>query len=164
MTTASTARQRRRSYNAKPALVHLRTVDPVLGELIDTFGPCEIDFRLGTDTFSALARAVVFQQLSGKAASAIFARLCAWGASEGASGEECPAPQVILASAVGALRAVGMSVAKERSLRDMAERAVNGTLPAMAELAVMDDELVIERLTAVRSVGRWTAPRRCSSR
>jgi 3-methyladenine DNA glycosylase/8-oxoguanine DNA glycosylase len=153
MTTASTARQRRRSYSAKAALVHLRTVDPVLGELIDTFGPCEIDFRLGTDTFSALARAVVFQQLSGRAASAIFARLCAWGAS----GEECPAPQVILASAVGALRAVGMSVAKERSLRDMAERAVNGTLPAMAELAVMDDELVIERLTPVRGVGRWTA-------
>ena len=66
-------------------------------------------------------------------------------------------PEVILASPVGSLRAVGMSGAKERSLRDMAERSVSGKLPAMADLAAMDDEGVIAQLGQVRGVGRWTA-------
>ena len=75
-----------------------------------------------------MARSVVYQQLSGKAAAAIFARLCALGSFQDATGAECPTPEVVLASPAGALRAVGMSGAKERSLRDMAERSLNGTI------------------------------------
>jgi 3-methyladenine DNA glycosylase/8-oxoguanine DNA glycosylase len=139
------------------AVQYLRSADPVLGKLIDAVGPCDLELRVAPDTFAALARSVVYQQLSGKAAAAIFARLCALGSFQDATGAECPTPEVVLASPAGALRAVGMSGAKERSLRDMAERSVNGTLPAMAEFAAMDDEAVIAQLGQVRGVGRWTA-------
>jgi DNA-3-methyladenine glycosylase II len=141
----------------KAAVKYLRSADPVLGELIDVVGPCKLELRVVPDTFAALARSVVYQQLSGKAAAAIFARLCELGSFQDASGAECPTPEVVLASPAGALRAVGLSGAKERSLRDMAERSVNGTLPAMAELTAMDDEAVIATLAQVRGVGRWTA-------
>jgi 3-methyladenine DNA glycosylase/8-oxoguanine DNA glycosylase len=146
------------AWAGNEAAVHyLRSADPVLRTLIDAVGPCNLELRLVPDTFAALARAVVYQQLSGKAAAAIFARLCALGSFQDATGAQCPTPEVVLASPAGALRAVGMSGAKERSLRDMAERVVNGTLPAMAELAAMDDEAVISQLGQVRGVGRWTA-------
>ena len=141
----------------KAAVKYLRSADPVLRTLIDAVGPCNLELRIVPDTYAALARAVVYQQLSGKAAAAIFSRLCALGSFEDATGAECPTPEVVLASPAGALRAVGMSGAKERSLRDMAERSLNGTLPAMAELAAMDDEAVIAQLGQVRGVGRWTA-------
>ncbi len=141
----------------KAAVKYLRSADPVLRELIDAVGPCDLELRAAPDTFAALARSVVYQQLSGTAASAIFARLCALGRASDAKGAECPTPEVILASPAGALRAVGMSAAKERSLRDMAERSVSGKLPAMADFAAMDDEAVIAELGQVRGVGRWTA-------
>jgi 3-methyladenine DNA glycosylase/8-oxoguanine DNA glycosylase len=141
----------------KAAVKYLRRADPVLRKLIDAVGPCNLELSVAPDTFAALARAVVYQQLSGKAAGAIFARLCALGAYQDATGALCPTPEVIVASPVGALRAVGMSGAKERSLRDMAERSVNGSLPAIADLAAMDDEAVIAALAQVRGVGRWTA-------
>lgn len=153
MTAASTASQRDVGFDGEAAVRSLRSADPVLKELIDAVGPCDLELRVGPDTFSALARSVVYQQLSGKAASAIFARLC----SLGAGGETFPAPQQIVGSDVGSLRAVGLSAAKERSLRDMAERSVNGALPSMDDLDAMDDEAVIAQLVQVRGVGRWTA-------
>jgi len=154
---AGTAGKRSAWPGTKAAVRHLRSADPVLGKLIDAVGPCDLELRPAPDTFAALARSVVYQQLSGKAASAIFARLCALGPISDAKGAECPTPEVILASPVGSLRAVGMSAAKERSLRDMAERSVSGALPAMADFAAMDDEAVIAELGQVRGVGRWTA-------
>jgi 3-methyladenine DNA glycosylase/8-oxoguanine DNA glycosylase len=157
VTVAGTAREERAWPGVQAAVRHLRSADPVLGKLIDDVGPCDLELRVVPDTFAALARSVVYQQLSGKAASAIFARLCSLGSAPNPKGEECPTPEVILASPVGSLRAVGMSAAKERSLRDMAERSVNGTLPAMADFAAMDDEAVIAELGQVRGVGRWTA-------
>ncbi len=157
MTAAGTAREESAWPGARAAMRHLRSADPVLGKLIDSVGPCDLEFRVVPDTFAALARSVVYQQLSGKAASAIFARLCSLGSAPDAKGEECPTPEVILASPAGSLRAVGMSAAKERSLRDMAQRSMNGKLPAMADFAAMDDEAVIAELGQVRGVGRWTA-------
>jgi 3-methyladenine DNA glycosylase/8-oxoguanine DNA glycosylase len=157
VTVAGTASERSAGRGVQAAVRHLRSADPVLAKLIDAVGPCDLELRVVPDTFAALARSVVYQQLSGKAASAIFARLCSLGSAPDAKAEECPTPEVILASPMGSLRAVGMSAAKERSLRDMAERSVNGTLPAMADFAAMDDEAVIAELGQVRGVGRWTA-------
>jgi 3-methyladenine DNA glycosylase/8-oxoguanine DNA glycosylase len=157
VTVVGTAGKRSAWPGTKAAVRHLRSADPVLGKLIDAVGPCDLELRAAPDTFAALARSVVYQQLSGKAASAIFARLCALGPASEAKGEECPTPEVILASPVGSLRAVGMSAAKERSLRDMAERSVGGKLPSMADFAAMDDEAIIAELGQVRGVGRWTA-------
>jgi 3-methyladenine DNA glycosylase/8-oxoguanine DNA glycosylase len=145
------------AHGLEAAVEYLRSADPVLGKLIDVVGDCNLELRVGPGTFAALARSVVYQQLSGKAAAAIFARLCALGSGADATGADCPTPEVILASPAGALRAVGMSAAKERSLRDMAERTLNGSLPAIADLAAMDDEAVIAELGQVRGVGRWTA-------
>jgi len=157
VTLARTARNRGSGHGTGSAVRHLQSADPVLAKLIDAVGACGLELRVGPDTFSALARSVVYQQLSGKAASAIFTRLCSLGSGPGANGEQCPTPEVVLGSPQGALRAVGMSAAKERSLRDMAQRAVDGLLPTMAVLASMDDEDVIAELTQVRGVGRWTA-------
>jgi 3-methyladenine DNA glycosylase/8-oxoguanine DNA glycosylase len=157
VTLVGTTGQRSAWPGTKAAVRHLRSADPVLGKLIDAVGPCDLELRAAPDTFAALARSVVYQQLSGKAASAIFARFCALGHASDGKSKGCPTPEAILASPVGSLRAVGMSAAKERSLRDMAERSVSGKLPGMADLAAMDDEAVIAELGQVRGVGRWTA-------
>jgi 3-methyladenine DNA glycosylase/8-oxoguanine DNA glycosylase len=157
VTLAGTAGARSAWPGLEAAVSYLISADPVLGELIDDVGACNLELRVAPDTFAALARSVVYQQLSGKAAAAIFARLCALGPGPDTTGTHCPAPEVIVASPAGALRAVGMSAAKERSLRDMAQRSLDGSLPAMAELAEMDDEAVIAALGQVRGVGRWTA-------
>jgi 3-methyladenine DNA glycosylase/8-oxoguanine DNA glycosylase len=157
VTVVGTAAKRGAWPGTKAAVRHLRSADPVLCKLIDAVGPCDLELRAAPEAFAALARSVVYQQLSGKAASAIFARFCALGHASDGKSKECPTPEAILASPVGSLRAVGMSAAKERSLRDMAERSVSGKLPTMADLAVMDDETVIAGLGQVRGVGRWTA-------
>jgi len=99
-----------------------------------------------------LAEAIVYQQLTAKAAGTIFGRVCALfpRAQEGLKAEQ------ILRVSDGKLRAAGLSRPKLLSLRDLARRTVRGELPTLAEVHRMEDEAIVERLTEVRGVGRWT--------
>ena len=103
--------------------------------------------------FVALAEAIVYQQLTPKAAATIFARVRALfpRVSEGLT------PEQILRASDNKLRAAGLSRSKLLSLRDLARRAADGQIPSLAQIQRMEDEAIIDRLTRVRGIGRWTA-------
>jgi len=122
----------------------------VLARIIDAIGPFRIAPR-GPSIFVALARAIVYQQLAGKAAAAIYARVCALFPE----GE--PTPERILNASDEELRGAGLSRSKMLSLRDLARRAADGEIPTPSEIHHMVDEAIIERLTQIRGIGRWTA-------
>lgn len=139
-------------FDPVQAMAHLRARDPALGRLMDEVGP----FRMRVDTrptvFAALAEAIVYQQLTGKAAATIFARLCALFPRA----HEELTPRHVLRAPDDALRAAGLSASKRLSLRDLARRAAAGKIPTLAEASAIADEALVERLTQVRGVGRWT--------
>jgi 3-methyladenine DNA glycosylase/8-oxoguanine DNA glycosylase len=139
--------------DARRALSHLRYHDPELGLLIDRVGPFGLSLSGEATLFAALAEAIVYQQLSPKAAATIFARFCALfpGAPS------CPTPEQVLEASIEQLRSAGLSGAKQRALDDLARRVVDGEVPTLAQTREMDDETIVERLTAVRGIGRWTA-------
>jgi len=123
--------------------------DPAFREVVDIVGPPE--WRPpADDAFAALIRAIVFQQLAGKAASAIHGRLVAL--FDGAA----PTPQALLALSQDQLRAAGLSGSKQRALLDLAAKFHDGTVPVHDVEELSDDE-VVERLVQVRGIGRWTA-------
>lgn len=101
--------------------------------------------------YEALARAIVFQQLSGKAAGTIWGRACAL-----TPGPRFPTPPELDRLSDGDLRGAGLSGAKQRALRDLAARVADGRLRPRA-LGHLEDEEVIEELVTVRGIGRWTA-------
>ena len=140
-------------FDPDAALAHLRDSDEALQRLIDAAGPFRMELKTGSSLFVALAEAIVYQQLSGKAAATIFGRVCALFPRAKAG----PTPEHILHVSDEKLRGAGLSRAKLLSLRDLARRAKSGEIPSLDALRRMDDEAIIERLTAVRGIGRWTA-------
>jgi DNA-3-methyladenine glycosylase II len=134
-----------------PATRHLAKVDPVMGRLIRDIGPCRLVPSRGRSPFESLARAIAYQQLHDKAADSILRRFVALF-----PGRRFPSPAEVLATDVRAIRKAGFSRAKVVALRDLAAKALDGTVPTGAAIRRLDDEAVIERLTAVRGIGRWT--------
>jgi 3-methyladenine DNA glycosylase/8-oxoguanine DNA glycosylase len=139
-------------YDPVLACRHLSDADPMLGALIERVGPYLLRPRHTQSLFAAVARAIVYQQLSGSAAATILGRVQALYTPK-----RFPTPRDILATPPERLRAAGLSTAKTAALRDLAERSLDGTVPTMRRVRLMDDEEVIERLVQVRGVGRWTA-------
>jgi methylated-DNA-[protein]-cysteine S-methyltransferase len=139
-------------FDPAVAVAHLRAADPALARVIDAVGPFRMQLDRTPGIFIALAEAIVYQQLHGKAAAAIFARVRALfpRAHEGPTAEQ------ILRVSDARLRAAGLSRMKILSLRDLARRTATGEIPSLAEVRRMEDEAIIERLTAVRGIGRWT--------
>ncbi len=137
-------------FDVKAAVSHLAKTDPALAKLIAQVGPLKLSLRHTSDTFTALAEAIVYQQLTAKAAATIFGRLLSI----------CPNRRLSAKKLLGfsneELRAVGLSNSKTKSLRDLAEHKLRGEIPSVLELAPMTDEQIIERLTVVRGIGRWT--------
>lgn len=132
------------------ALAHLRDADPVLGAWIDEAGPCPLRARREGTHFDAIARAIVYQQLSGKAAATIHGRFL------GLFGGRNPSPRELAKADPAALRAVGLSGRKAEYLQDLARRASSRSFP-IERLHELPDGEVIEVLTAVRGIGEWTA-------
>jgi DNA-3-methyladenine glycosylase II len=123
---------------------------PEVARLRSTHGPARLGRRPRVDDrFRWLAQAIAYQQLSGRAAATIWSRV------EGGLGG-CVAPDAILAAGDASLRAAGLSRAKAASLLDLSGRAAHGELDLRA-MGRLDDEAVIDRLVAVRGIGRWTA-------
>jgi O-6-methylguanine DNA methyltransferase len=139
-------------FDPDAAVAHLRAVDRALARLVDAVGPLRLQLRRSTSLFLALAEAIVHQQLSGQAAATIFGRLCALSPRA----HEGPTPAQLLRVPDARLRAAGLSAAKTLALRDLARRADDRRLPTLAEAQRLDDATLIDRLTAVRGIGRWT--------
>ena len=139
-------------FDPSVAVEHVRASDAALARVIDAVGPFRMQLKKTPSLFVALAEAIVYQQLSGKAAATIFARVCALfpRAHQGPTAEQ------ILRVSDEKLRGAGLSRAKLLSLRDLARRATGGEIPTLAEVHRMEDEAIIARLTEVRGIGRWT--------
>jgi DNA-3-methyladenine glycosylase II len=125
--------------------------DPVMQALIRRIGPCRLAGSLHADPFESLVQAIVWQQLSWKAALTIYRRVQAIF-----DGGRCPTARELVGAPDAPLRAAGLSRPKIRYLKDLAARAADGSLP-LAALEKMDDESVIEALTQVKGIGRWSA-------
>jgi DNA-3-methyladenine glycosylase II len=132
------------------AVAHLKKADPVLAGVIARVGACRLSVRGEGTHFEAIARAIVYQQLSGKAAGTIHERFHA------IYGGRAPEPEEVLATGDDALRAAGLSRQKVSYLRDLATRVSTGALP-LADVEALADDAVLSALVSVRGVGRWTA-------
>ena len=139
-------------YDPALACRHLAESDPTLGELIARVGAFGLRPQPTQSLFAAIARAIVYQQLSGTAAATILGRVKAIYAPK-----RFPTPRDILATPPERLRAAGLSTAKTAALRDLALRCLDRTVPALSRVRLMGDEEIVERLIQVRGVGRWTA-------
>jgi DNA-3-methyladenine glycosylase II len=129
---------------------HLKLADPVLAGVIETVGPCRLQLRTEGSHFEALARSIVFQQLSGKAASTIYGRFA------GLFPAGVPTPKAVLAASEESLRAAGLSRQKTAYLRDLSLKVSSGELP-LDEVESMNDGDLISHLVQVKGIGRWTA-------
>lgn len=133
------------------ALAALKS-DPILASVIDQVGPCTLDQEQQTgDLLSALCQSILYQQLSGKVAATIHRRFLALYPDK-----PLPAAQDILSTPDELMQAAGVSRSKRIYLKDLAQKVLDG-LPALSELEAMDDETIIQILTQVKGVGRWTA-------
>ena len=138
------------TYDPVVATAALRTADRRLGRLIDTVGPMTLRVEPTQSLFAALARSIVYQQLSGRAAATIHSRVLALFPRRRIG------PAALLALTTEQLRAAGLSAAKTAALQDLAIKTLDGTVPTLGRVRRMPDEEIIERLVQVRGVGRWT--------
>ena len=144
-------------YDSAVALAHLHAADPKLGALIDRVEaaghPFKIDPTGGGTPFEALMRAILYQQLHGKAAATIHNRV---RLIYGGTVPMDPHPQALLDTPDEMLRAAGVSGNKIKAMRDLAARVLDGTVPTHRVIVKLKDAEIIERLTQVRGIGAWT--------
>jgi DNA-3-methyladenine glycosylase II len=133
------------------ALKHLSGSDPVMRRLIRDFGPCGLVPETRRSPFQSLVQAVAHQQLNGTAANAILARF-----KKLFPGCRFPRPEDLSSVFDDDLRGAGFSRAKILAIRDLAAKTLDGVVPTSRQIAKLSDDEIIERLTEVRGVGRWT--------
>jgi 3-methyladenine DNA glycosylase/8-oxoguanine DNA glycosylase len=141
------------AFDPDAAVAHLRDADPRLARIMEATGPFRMQIKPTPSVLVALAEAIVYQQLSGKAAGTIFGRVGRLF-PRGPAGMSARA---LLELDDEALRGAGVSRNKQLALRDLAERIVRREIPTLPALRAMPDEEVIAVLTRVRGIGRWTA-------
>ena len=132
-------------------LQHLSQVDVRLGTLIALVGPCELKPDSRRTPFQALIRAVAHQQLNGKAANMILSRFIALF-----PGSKFPSPEAVYDVDMGKLTGIGFSRAKASYVKEIARARLDGLLPGRKELKQMGDEEIVERLTQIKGIGRWS--------
>lgn len=142
--------RRKVRYDSDEAIRALSAADPKLGALIQRAGPFTMLLKSQHSPFEALVESIIYQQIHGKAAFAILHRLLA------AFCDMHPQPEHILHAPDELLRGCGLSANKARALRDLAAKTLDGTVPTLTQIRRLTDEEIVERLTAVRGVGRWT--------
>jgi DNA-3-methyladenine glycosylase II len=133
------------------AMRELTGADTAMAEIIRAVGPCQLRMTWRSHYFRALVEAIVYQQLSGKAAGTILARFRALYGSG-----RFPTAQEILATPATRMRSAGLSRQKIAYLRDLAARTADGTFP-LRRIARMSDEEVTGHLMQIKGIGRWTS-------
>ncbi len=135
---------------SRKAVPHLRAVDPVLSGVIDRVGPCQARAHTEGTHFGAVMCSIVYQQLSGAAAATIHGRVLALFS------DREPSPRALLRMDDTRLRAAGLSGQKTAYLKNLSAHAISRRFP-MERLHELDDAAVIDTLTQVKGIGRWTA-------
>ncbi|MEI4523979.1 DNA-3-methyladenine glycosylase family protein [Pseudomonas sp. CCNWLW23] len=133
------------------ASAFLAAIDTDWQRHISAVGPCLHQPHPARDPYESLVRAIAYQQLHAKAGDAILGRLMGLF-----PGQSFPRPQQILATKVERLRACGFSASKIATIQGIAQATLDGVVPDYPTARAMDDETLIERLTSLRGVGRWT--------
>jgi DNA-3-methyladenine glycosylase II len=129
----------------------LTTTCKRMARVVPAQPPYPTSFGKSRDPYRALVRAVVYQQLSGKAAATIHGRVIALFPDK-----DHPEPEDLLATSDEKLRSAGLSRQKTAALKDIAQKRIEGIIPHARSLTRLPDDEIIERLTAARGVGRWT--------
>ena len=132
----------------RKATAHVRRSDPVMAAIIRDVGPCRLQTDESGGAFAALVESIIYQQITGKAAASIYGRV------RKLLKRRHPRPHDILAATEAALRGVGLSRQKVAYLRDLSQRVVGGL--KLRAIGRLEDEAVIEALTEVKGIGRWT--------
>ena len=148
-------RPRKPPYPSVRALYELTLKDPKLGRLIERAGPFRLKLASAQSPFQALLESIIYQQLHGKAAAAIHEKLLLGFYPLSGEGIH-PTPQHLLDCPNEQLRSSGLSHNKALAVRDLAAKTLDGTVPSLARIRRMPDAAIIEHLTQVRGVGRWT--------
>ncbi len=130
---------------------HLANIDPVMRALILEHGECGLVPEKRRSPFQSLVQAVAHQQLNGTAANTILTRF-----KKLFPRRRFPQPQDLATVSDEQIRACGFSFAKIRAIRDIAAKTLSGVVPTARQIVTLSDEEIIERLTEVRGVGRWT--------
>ena len=144
-----TGRIRKLPFDREEAVAHLRSRDAKLAVLIDRAGPFTMRLDGSASPFESLLESILYQQLHGKAAATIHARVRAYFGGD-------PTPQQFVATPDEPLRAAGVSGNKIKAMRDLAAKTLDGTVPSHAAINKMSDADIVERLTEVRGIGPWT--------
>jgi 3-methyladenine DNA glycosylase/8-oxoguanine DNA glycosylase len=139
------------AFDLTAACTHLSTSDVKLAELIESTQPFQLDEILAESPYHALVESITHQSISGKAAATIFGRVKALSSTGG-----IPTPQEMLKLKKPALRKAGLSGAKIRAMKDLAQKTIDGIVPTLEQAEKMSDEELVERLVSVRGIGAWT--------
>ena len=139
-------------FDTAAAVRFLKKSDPVMRSLIERAGPCKLSVDRLSSLFEALLESIVYQQLTGKAAATIFGRV-----TDLFKPKMTVEPLDLLRASDEELRGAGLSGSKIAAVRDLAEKMAASELPTIKQLHSLDNEAIIERLTRVRGIGRWTA-------
>lgn len=133
------------------AIATLQQADPVLADVIDRVGPCRLHtVQQSGDLLHSLSRSILYQQLSTKSATAIYQRFL-----QLYSDTSFPTAEAILNTPDEVLRNAGISRPKILYLKDLAQSVLDG-LPTLTDLADLEDEAIIQILTPIKGIGRWT--------
>ncbi|HEX2843594.1 DNA-3-methyladenine glycosylase [Hyphomicrobium sp.] len=119
--------------------------------LIAQIGPCRHDPKAAREPYEALVRAIAYQQLTAKAGDAIIGRLKALFGDR-----EFPSPNDLIGADFDLLRTCGFSARKIATIKAIAQGTLEGTVPTRKIAVTMDDETLIERMVAIKGIGRWT--------
>lgn len=133
------------------SVAFLSSHDDDWARLIELVGPCRHDPKAAREPYEALVRAIAYQQLTAKAGDAIVGRLK--GLFED---RDFPTPEHLVAAEFDLLRACGFSASKIATIKAIAQGALDGLIPSRDIAAAMDDEALIERMTTIKGIGRWT--------
>jgi DNA-3-methyladenine glycosylase II len=144
--------KKQNSVDAAHVMQHLSRADRRLARVILRAGPFPTAPRHPRHPFPSLFEAIAYQQITGKAAQTILGRVKAIFGHPG-----MPTPEEILNASPEDLRAAGLSRQKIAAAKDLAAKVLDGTVPPLAKLHRMSEEEIIEKLTAVRGIGEWTA-------
>jgi len=133
------------------AHAHLSRSDKPLAALIERVGAFAFKLDECDSVYESLLEAIMHQSIAGKAAQAIYARIKALGTNG-----NCPTPEELLRVSTRTLRKCGLSKAKVASVRDLAQKTIDGVVPTLAEAEKMSDQELVDRLVSVRGIGAWT--------
>jgi DNA-3-methyladenine glycosylase II len=134
----------------RDAMNFLIGLDDDWARLIETVGPCLFEPKNEREPYDALMRAVAYQQLHGRAAEAILARLMALYQGN------MPTPEQLLATEFDTLRACGFSGRKIETITGIAQGTLSGLVPSRAAAVAMPEEQLIAQLVQLKGIGRWT--------